>query len=179
MRKVMKFRRACAVLSLASLLGLAACQPAAGTPAVQSPLRSPISTSAAARAAVNAGPTVTPDASKGNVTGIIKLRVGGNPTPVPGLIVYLGDQVSDGSGNKTGVSFDRVNSMRTITDAEGRFSFRNVLPGEYGLVLDAVRDAYMLKHPTSNEDLLITVEAGRTADFGEMVYEQLPVTPMP
>jgi hypothetical protein len=179
MRNAVNFRRALAAMSIAGLLGLVACQSAGNLPAVQSPLNSPMPTSAARRAPVDAGPTVTPDASKGLVTGVIKLRVNGEPTPVPGLIVYLGDQVSDGAGNKTGVSFDRVNSMRSITDEEGRFTFRNVPPGEFGLVLDAVRDAYMLKNPSNNQDLLIKVEAGKTADFGELVYEQLPVTPMP
>lgn len=180
MSDVMNTRRALLAAVMAGLLGLVACQAPQNQPAPnQSPLNSPVATNRTNRILGTAGPTVTPDASKGQITGVIKLRSSGNVTPMPGLIVYLGDRVSDASGNKTGVSFDRINSMRAITDEGGRFFFFNVAPGEYGLVLDAVRDAYMLKNPATNADLLINVEAGKTVDFGELVYDQLPVTPVP
>lgn len=111
------------------------------------------------------------DPDLGSVTGVLLT----NNTPVVNATLYLAEVLKDDQGRESVASFDRVNSPRTFTDAQGRFRFVNVPPGRYGLVLDKILDSYLLNDPETGGQFLITVEVGQEADLGELDHEDLPV----
>lgn len=160
----------------AVLIGCSAVNPGGGTSGLNSPLRSPLSPTAIV---ATPAPTVTTDPTQATITGIIQVRTNAGVVPLRRVNIYLGDVVTDGQGQKTGVTYDQVNSPRSVTDQEGRFIFRNVPPKEYGLILDLVQQAYMLRDPKKDGDFIFAVTAGETKDLGTLVYDQLPLTPTP
>jgi hypothetical protein len=142
---------------------------ACAAPPLSSPLQSPVD-----QAAQIPIPRPTQDATLGQVTGKLLLKVGSNADPLVGRILYLAALVKDDSGTETAAGLDRVRSPRTYSDVDGSFTFYNVPPGRYAIVLDVVRNAYMLRHPDRDEDLIVTVTTGGTADVGPLAYAQLP-----
>lgn len=158
------------------LIGCSAVNSGGGTTNLNSPLRSPLAPTAVI---ATPAPTVTTDPTKATITGIIQVRTDAGMVPLKRVNIYLGDVVTDGQGQKTGVTYDQVNSPRSVTDQEGRFTFRNMPPDEYGLVLDLVQQAFMLRDPVKEGDLIISVAAGDIKDLGTLVYDQLPLTPTP
>lgn len=91
-----------------------------------------------------------------------------------GRVLYLAEVVKDANGNETAAGYDRANSPRATTQADGSFRFVNVPPGRYSIVMDLVRQAFMLKNPKDQTDLIVDVIAGGTADFGALDFDQLP-----
>lgn len=155
------------IVALTVALGLNACAapPAitSGTPsaALNSPLTSPVA------------PPPTRAAGTGMVRG--RLLVKGSPDrPVANVLLYLGSTVIDSDGKEKAVSLNRQSDPRTTTDQNGNFTFYNVRPGRYGLILDRVVATYMLNKPDQQGDLLIVVEADKEADFGPLLYDSLP-----
>jgi hypothetical protein len=76
------------------------------------------------------------------------------------------------------VRLDRTTPLRTATDEQGNFTFINVPPGEYGLVLDQVIDSYLLLTP-EGESLILTIVSNEQIDLGELNYTDLPVPQQP
>lgn len=114
----------------------------------------------------------TPTSETGVVTGVILLA--GNP-PLPAkAIVALGDILLGSTGDRLLASYDRLTDPYMLVDANGRFFFADILPGEYALIYDRIADSLLLRDPATGEDLIITVEAGQTVDLGEMIFSDLP-----
>ena len=103
------------------------------------------------------------------------LQAGDEVEPVSNAILYLARIIIDSSGEERVASFNRLESPRTVSGAEGEFAFLNVEPGRYGLVLDIVVESFLLSNPENGEDLIATVEAGGEFNFGDLVYEELPI----
>ncbi|MCS6848838.1 MAG: hypothetical protein RMN52_14125 [Anaerolineae bacterium] len=112
----------------------------------------------------------TQDPNLGSATGQLLLR----GQPVTNRILYLAQLTTDASGKETAAGMDRINSPRTFSQANGAFTFVNVPPGRYALVMDLIMQAYMLRNPKTGEDLIIQIEAGRRVDLGALDYQQLP-----
>jgi hypothetical protein len=156
-----------------SLLLIALLASACGTPTprpqsfVQTPqaaaLTSPLPTPA-----VIATPS-KPD--RATITGI--LLAGSDPRPVAGAILYLA-RLHQSDGTPAVASYDRVASPRTQTDASGRFVFVDVAVERYGLVLDRIDLAYLLKNPKDDSDFLFEAKPGRVLDLGSLTYSSLP-----
>ncbi len=91
-----------------------------------------------------------------------------------GRVLYLAELIKDASGNEMAAGYDRAGSPRTTLQADGSFRFVNVQPGRYSIVMDLVRQAYMLKNPKDQTDLIADVKAGGTADLGTLDFTQLP-----
>jgi hypothetical protein len=52
----------------------------------------------------------------------------------------------------------------------------DVIPDRYGLILDTVISSVLLNEPDDNEPFLITAEAGKTLDLGDLDFDDtLPV----
>lgn len=124
-------------------------------------------------------PTVTLAPGMGRVVGVIQIRSGEKGQPVKNAILYLAKTLKDTSGNESTAAFDRVTSPKAVTDEQGHFNFSNVPPGNYGLVLDVIKASYMLKKPDSGDSMIMPVSAGTETDMGTLIYDQLPLAPLP
>ena len=47
-------------------------------------------------------------------------------------------------------------------------------PGRYAIIVDTVRDAYLLRKPANDGDLIFEVTADNTNDLGSLNYDVLP-----
>ena len=152
---------------------LAACSapapaPANGTPiaaattnAVTSPLTSPVPT-----------PMIPPTKVAG--TGMVSGKLLEASKPAVGRILYLATLTKDAAGNETSARLDRTSAIRAISDYSGNFTFYNVPPGRYAIIVDTVRDAYLLRKPANDGDLIFEVTADNTNDLGSLNYDVLP-----
>lgn len=116
----------------------------------------------------------TPSApNKATVTGILLVK-GNPPRPVVGALLYLADIIPEARGTPWLAGFERQFSPRTQTDNAGRFVFLDVPAGKYSLVLDRVSQAFLLRNPQDESDLLFEPEPGQVLDLGNLVYPSLP-----
>ena len=143
------------------------------SPPVISPLGSPLSQPSVVL------PVVTADATKGQVVGVLQVKSGNASAPVARVNLYLAPIIKNSAGEDAAAGFDRLSSPRAIADAQGHFTFYNVSPGRYGLVLDLIMQSYLLGKPDDGKSLIISVAAGEQADYGTLTYTDLPVTPNP
>jgi hypothetical protein len=108
------------------------------------------------------------------ITGVLQTNPG-QPKAAPGMILYLADILPESQGTPFLAAFDRVTSVRTLTDPIGRFVFADVNPATYSLVLDRVAEAYLLGDPKKpGADFIFTAQAGKLLDLGNLVYGVLP-----
>jgi hypothetical protein len=127
----------------------------------------------------SASPTATVIPGTGQVMGILQLMSNGNPHPVKNSLLYLAETIKDSSGNNSFAAMDRIHSPRTESDDNGRFTFVNIPPGNYGLILDQVSSSYLLLKPGSQEVMIISVSADERVDLGTLTYASLPVPANP
>ncbi len=118
----------------------------------------------------------TPQGDMSTVTGYI-LKNKTSPTPPGTVLLALGKVIIGPDGMPMVARFDRDEAPHTLTDINGRFVFTDVPPGQYTLIVDRISDAFMLKHPDTGEDFIITASAGEIVDLGEIVYNTLPGVP--
>lgn len=149
---------------------MTACAAPAPAPSSGTPLASPLNSPLSAAATLIPRPNVTQDPALGSATGSLLLK----GQPFAGRILYLAEIVKDANGNETAAGYDRANSPKAIVLEDGSFTFVNVKPGRYSIVLDIVRQAYMLKNPKDQSDLIVDVKAGTPASFGTLDYTDLP-----
>jgi hypothetical protein len=109
------------------------------------------------------------------------------PTPSPGLGVIVGaliDQTQDAplvdrtlylaplikseDGTMEVARLVVETAPSAQTDAAGQFVFVDVPPGRYGIVLSGQANDYLLADFRSESEVLVVVEAGQTADTGEI-----------
>jgi len=115
----------------------------------------------------------TPSApDKCTITGVLLVSPG--PQPVKRTLLALAN-VIEANGTPIVASMDSLNPPRTLTDDNGRFIFVEVTADTYTLILDKITESFLLSHPTSGEDILITCEAGQVIDLGELAYSELPL----
>lgn len=136
---------------------------------LRSPLLSPLSTSS---------PAVSrPVSGLGNVQGALFVRENGVEVPVRGALLFLAPTIRTAAGVEVAVGLDRASAPYAQTDENGNFSFHNVSPGRYGLVLDLLSQAFLLNRPADGGDLIIVVTADQTTVVGRLVYDDLPTRP--
>jgi hypothetical protein len=111
-----------------------------------------------------------PNSTTGFVIGTLLFEDGENSKPVENVSLFLAKLLKDDKGTPRVAAIDRTDSQRTATASDGSFIFSNVPPGNYGIVLDVVLDAYLLPEPDSDNDLIITVSANKVLDLGTLVY---------
>lgn len=115
--------------------------------------------------------TVTPDPTKGAITGTL-LR---NNKGVPEAIIYLAEIIKDDQGKDSLAGLDPTKSPSTTTNADGVFVFANIAPGKYQLVLSTVINYYFLYYPGGKQEIIVTVEPNKTFEVGELNYDSLPI----
>jgi hypothetical protein len=124
-------------------------------------------------------PTETLATGTGRVSGVLQVTANGGAQPAQKVVLYLAETIKDSAGKDSVAALDRVNSPRTETDNQGRFVFKNVPPGNYGLILDVISNSYLLMKPGTQEALLIKVSEGQQVDLGTLLYETLPISAEP
>jgi|WetSurMetagenome_2_1015567.scaffolds.fasta_scaffold30466_1 hypothetical protein len=146
-----------------------ACGPAPVPEPTKSPL-SPVATpQAAQQATLNVEPIPTSRPGYGAVTGRLVSQETGKP--LDNRVVYLGPIVEAADGNFSVASLDK-SSPRFSTDGQGGFVFTDVLPGRYGLIMDALMETVLLADLTTGKDIVVVVAPDKTVDLGKI--EVLP-----
>lgn len=164
-----------------ALLFVGVCSASCGR-AVSTSNASPVNTP---DAAMHTSPLTTPTAISpptpssgevGTVVGFL-LEGGDTPQPVGQVRLYLGEVVRSADGTPAMARMDRQTAPSAQTDANGRFVFADVPPGQHTLFLDVIVRVVVLDDPSSGGDLLIEVEGGTITDLGELIYPELPSRP--
>jgi hypothetical protein len=112
-------------------------------------------------------------------SGVVVGSIFVNGTPAQDLMLYLGEVMVDEKGQEMVASYDRSNSPRAYTNAEGQFVFSDIRPGRYGLILDTVLSSFLLFQPDAEKALLFDVKAGEQTEVGDMNYDELPIPERP
>ncbi len=113
----------------------------------------------------------TPDPELGVVTGSLLLL----DKPIDYAVLYLAPVITSDTGGQM-VRFDRTTSLRTVTNELGEFSFINITPGDYGLLLDVLIEPYLLLHP-SGDSMIVTIVSNEQIDLSALNYDDLPLPP--
>ncbi|MFZ6027660.1 MAG: hypothetical protein ACOYYS_08095 [Chloroflexota bacterium] len=116
-------------------------------------------------------PVPTKAAGTGEVSGTLQVQGTGKVN----VGLYLAPLITDEKGMDVVAALDRNTSPHTYSDPQGNFRFYNIPPGKYGLVLDVVKETYLLHEPSSNTQILVTVTEDAQINLGTLNYETLPV----
>lgn len=153
-------KRALSAFAVGLVLLLAGCS-SPGTTPVATPETSSTSATAAA---------VTSSADMGTVTGRLSMTMGTEPANLGQLPVYLGKILKSSLGKDSLVELDKDVAPKAEPDGQGNFTFVNVPPGRYGLMLDTPRGPVLLNDQATGGDFIIEVQAGQTNDLGDLTY---------
>lgn len=143
-----------------------------------SPLPTPTDAIEAAAAAIPVGEPINPQtsASAGAVTGRIFINNEKGFRAVSGLLVGLAEVIKGDDGVEKAAGYDPSTAPRGELRTDGAFVIDNVPPGRYGVILDAVTTSILLKEMENPDNsLVITVEADKVTDLGNMVYPSIPL----
>lgn len=117
----------------------------------------------------------TPSSSKNSTISGYLLNSLDNPSPEVGAILYLVPVILDEDGVPLMAGLSKINDPRSITDENGRFYFADVDKNKhYVLILDRVREAFLLTDPKNGSDLIIFPQDYGIFDLGELIYSGLP-----
>jgi hypothetical protein len=116
-------------------------------------------------------PTPTTDPTLGNVQGEIYLK----GQPVNKALLFLSDVLQDKQGNDSVVSVDLNTKNRVETNPDGSFTFVNIPPQRYALVLVVMPHSYVLLKPDTQDAMVLEVKAGETVSMGRLDYDDLPI----
>jgi hypothetical protein len=116
-------------------------------------------------------PTATVDPQLGVLKGVLLL----NDKPVGDAVLFLSDIGKDSAGKEVLVSVDYNTKVRTTTNADGSFTFRNVPVQRFALVLVVVPNSFVLVDPVKEQAITVTIEAGKTVDLGTLNFGDLPI----
>jgi hypothetical protein len=132
---------------------------------LDSPLTSPVPTPR---------PLPTQDPTLGSIKGSLFGGAGAARFAARDVVLFLGNIVQGPDGKEGIVSLDRITAPRADVNADGTFTFVNVPPGRYGLTAEVDTLSLLLNKPADGTEFIITVEAGKQTDLGELVYPDLP-----
>lgn len=143
-----------------------------------SPLPTPTDAIEAAAAAIPLGEPINPQtsATAGAVTGRVFINDDKGFRAVSGLLVGLAEVIKGDDGIEKAAGYDPSTAPRGELRSDGAFVIDNVPPGRYGVILDAVTTSILLKEMENPENsLVITVEADKVTDLGNLVYTSIPL----
>ncbi|RMF50088.1 MAG: hypothetical protein D6755_01625 [Anaerolineae bacterium] len=119
----------------------------------------------------------TPKSDSGIITGYL-LENKANPTaPSSTVLLALAKIIPGPDGQPMVARFNREEAPHTLTDVNGRFVFKDIPPGQYGLIVDRISDAFLLNDPDTGGDFIFTATAGEVLDLGNLVYDAIPGVP--
>lgn len=107
----------------------------------------------------------TPGADVCAIAGRLVSTITGEP--LPGRTVVLGTLLSlDPEGYL--IVVPEQNGIRAITDEYGYFSFNDLLPDTYALVLWSPVSSQVIPDPATDAELLVTLKAGELKSLGSL-----------
>jgi hypothetical protein len=119
---------------------------------------------------VQASPTIAP--GKGDLVGTLVEKGTSPEKPYAGLRVYLGVLVYNQDKTATVAKVDQLTAPQAFTDENGRFTFKDLAPGQYILVAQLPpNNLIKLKDPQTGEEMLLEVQAGKIKDLGKLAYD--------
>ncbi len=119
----------------------------------------------------------TPKDDTGIITGYLLENKTHPSAPSGTVVIALATIVPGPDGTPMVARFNREEAPHTLTDSNGRFVFEDIPPGQYGLIVDRISDAFLLNDPETGGDFIFTVTAGEMLDLGNLVYESIPGVP--
>ncbi len=105
---------------------------------------------------------------KGTVKGQLSIE---NHTELVGLVLYLGDVITDSNGLNGGFLNVETAPLAKFDETSGDFVFSNVVPGEYSLIIKEVVFGGKLLTDESGNARVIEVSAGSITDLGIVDFE--------
>lgn len=108
----------------------------------------------------------TPD--KGIVKGTLHSD---DSTERIGLVLYLGDVITDSNGMSGGFLKDATSPVANFDSESGDFIFTKVEPGEYSFIIKEVVFGGQLLVDESGNARIIYVKAGETTDMGIIEFK--------
>lgn len=148
------------------------------SPLVESPLPTPTNAVEATASAIPLGEPINPQmsATAGAVTGRIFLNNEKGFRAVSGLLIGLAEVLKGDDGIEKAAGYDPSTAPRGELRTDGAFVIDNVPVGRYGVILDAVTTSILLKEVENPDNsLIITVEANKVTDLGNLVYDNIPL----
>ncbi len=116
-----------------------------------------------------------PTPTKGTATIVGHLMVNKEaPVPIETTLLALAKVIPGPDGTPMVARFNRNEAPHTLTDENGLFVFTNIPPGQYAIIVDRISDAFMLNHPDTGEDFIISAVADEVTDLGAITYNTLP-----
>lgn len=115
-------------------------------------------------------PTAIPNPpfDKGAITGRFIDYISGEP--ITEMVIHLGElsplKVEDTDSHI--ITILPGHSLSTTTDKYGYFAFLNIKPGTYAMVMWTPGKSWVVSDPETKLDILVTVEAGRITNLGEI-----------
>jgi len=147
--------------------------PAAKTAAPVSPLAAPVSP--LALPAGSSEQKVITTTKSGSVVGSVVVKSPTVDKPVVDVIVALAEVIKRTDGPPRATGYDPAHSPQAAFDGQGHFVINNVPPGDYGIIVDWGKSAFMLNDPKTGNGIVITVKANAVTDIGTLTYQSLPM----
>jgi hypothetical protein len=157
------------------IIGLlvAACQSDSQAQATPAAAPSPLPSGATSTAGgTPATPLVIPTAAqdKGVVHGVLLEIDTKEPlSEAKGVDLFLGAVLRSGDNGQSLASLDKLTAPRADPDANGRFVFADVPPGEYALIVRSPISEVVARKQDQDGDVIVTVVAGQAIDLGEVI----------
>ncbi len=179
--------RATIIAILLIPLVLSACSSAVSSPTISPIATSPQSTGYPAPQVSDYGNPAYPGPTSSSINnpspteaidpqmGIVQGTLSRNHVPVPDISLYLADVMKDSNGNDLVAGLDLTTAESTTTGPDGSFTFLNIKPGRYALILDVITQQFLLSYPDKQDAIIMQVEAGKEINLGELNYDELPL----
>lgn len=124
---------------------------------------------------VDTTPLVVPTPSSAGV-GVVfgelfHVTTNGEPAPLIGANVYLGEILSSTEGVEGLVKLDKTSAPKAMVNGLGQFAFTDVPPGRYGLMLDLPEGAILLNNPDNGGDMIVEIVGGDVDELGDLTYD--------
>lgn len=110
----------------------------------------------------------SPEQGMANVTGY--LIESGSQVPIAGRTVYLAEIIFTDKTHSPIVALDPINNSQTVTQEDGFFSFVNVLPGSYGIMIwTPPNNAVAGIDPAKGDIAMLEAKENQTVTLGNII----------
>lgn len=157
-------KKAFVVVLMGVMLMALGCNPSPGV----SPLDSPVQP-----AVVSPEPTYevpVPASGKGVITGILNIQ--NTEQPMANVELYLGTHIG-ASVDTPMYSLDPSTAPKAMTDENGHFTFKDVDPGFYVIIIWTPFNSFMVHDASTGAELTVNLQADQVFDAG-LLWESLP-----
>lgn len=166
--------RTCRLALLLALAAVLAACGAASTPTAgfESPLATPTPDAASETAQPSPAAVISPQPGTGGAAGRIVDSVTGQPVIDRALFLGTWSTMTSKEGEESPfVVMLPSTSPQATVDGEGNFSFSNVEPGDYGIVLWTPMQSFVAANPDTEQAYVVTIEPDQVTELGTIVVD--------